>query len=265
MTDWQRLYEERDWAALEIWFHHTGERDELIAFRDALLRDVPTVPRENGVERRIDPVSVEAAPAEWKGAATILHEGELEAAIEGTPPTASALWDQERLRVTDILRRLAGEPEVTKGDATMSRKAHIATVMEHLKEFDFAVGVMRSELLRAGEAEDDIRWLMEMVAEIALPIFRAGIHAHAADGKAMEADAVRGKKVYQGAQGSTAVRRQKSAKAREARNALMDELIANGQTAANAARILFKRGLGVSELAIRRDYYRELKRKIVET
>ena len=261
MTDWQRLYKKRDWAALEVWFHHTEERDQLIAFRDALTRDIPKVERENGIERRSEPVSAEAAPDEWKGAATILHDGELDAAIEGTPPTALALWEQERLRVTEILDRLAGEPEVTKGDAAMSRRAHIATVMEHLREFDFALSFMRGELLRVGETDDDIRWLNEMVAEIALPIFRAGIHAHAADGKAMEADAVRGKKVYKGAQGSTAVRRQKSAKEREARNAMMDELIANGQSAANAARILSKRGLGMTEDAIRRDYYREQKRK----
>jgi hypothetical protein len=185
MSDWQRLYEKRDWAALEVWFHHTEERDQLIAFRDALVRDLPKVGRENGTERRIEPVLAKEAPAEWKGAASILHDGELDAAIDGTPPTAVVLWDQERLRVTDVLERLAGEPEVTSGDATMSRSAHIATALEHLKEFDFAVGFMRSELLRVGDADDDMRWLNEMVAEIALPIFRAGIHAHAADGKAM--------------------------------------------------------------------------------
>lgn len=216
MTDWQRLYEKRDWAGLEVWFHHTEERDQLLAFRDALTRDLPKVERENGLERRIEPISAKAAPPGWKEAARILHGGELDAAIAGTPPTALALWEQERSRVTEILERLAGEPEVTKGDASMSRRAHIATVMEHLKEFDFALSFMRGELLRVGETDDDIRWLNEMVAEIALPIFRAGIHAHAADGKAMEADAVRGKKVLKSAKEGGAKRVRENAKTNEA-------------------------------------------------
>lgn len=68
MTDWRRLYEKRDWAALEIRFHHTEERDELIAFRDALMRDLPKVERENGIERRSEPVSAKEGQSRPGGA-----------------------------------------------------------------------------------------------------------------------------------------------------------------------------------------------------
>lgn len=220
-----------------------------------MRRDLPEVKRENGLEQRTEPISAEAAPDEWKGAARILHDGELDAAIEGTPPTALALWEQERSRVTEILEHLAGEPEVTDVDASMSRGAHIAMVMEHLRGFDFALSFMRGELLRVGETDDDIRWLNEMVAEIALPVFRAGIHAHAADGKAMEADAVRRKKVLTSAREGGAKRARANAETKETCFAAMQKLIDAGHSIANAARLAHKDGIGVSEGANRRTYY----------
>lgn len=261
MTDWKKLYKQRNWTELENWWPHCDDQNEVAKFLQCLLTDVPRVVRHNGMEGQEDYGRPDEVPAEWKGAAKILALGELAAKVEGDPISIPARWEIDRTEIVRTLKRFAGAEEVTSGDVALSRAEHARIALDLLGSIDWCTAAMAKEIDPDGANLDDREWLIDFAKEIAFHAFHAGAHSRAAVGKEIEGHAVRGHKVFSAAQEAGRLRRTQTLP----RTALvlnrMQELIDRGSTASNAARLTAAEGVGTSANANLTAYNREKRAK----
>ncbi len=251
MTDWRVLYDQRDWAEIENWWRDSDNLEELKAFREQLRRDVPKVTRENGMEKFTDFVRPSEAPEEWRDAAAILRLGELDARIDGDPPTASEEWKRLRDAIAETLSDLIEADEVTFGDAALSRATHARLSLDQLVQID------RQIVWMCGEIEAENRdWLAEALFSAAVSAFSAGVQAQLAAGKGIELHATRGQKVLRGASDSGKQRRAKTKPKTQAVLEHMQTSVDRGHTASAAAKHAFTAGLGTSVGANRKIWTR---------
>lgn len=252
MTDWRDLYSKRDWDGVEAWWRHCQDQQELSELLNLLRRDVPKSRRENGVEVFVDDPDPASVPDEWKGAALILAQGELAATNEGDPEPTPEVWKRERTRIEAILEDLAKADEVTSGDPVLSRSAHARNALDLLKEIDWALAAV------IGRSHHRNRTMLaDFAADIASLAFHAGSEARSAIGKEVEVHAIRGEKVLAGSQASAFATNGKTKPRTEAVLAAMAELVKEGHSVLNAARIVFEnRKLGASAEANRKLWQR---------
>jgi len=194
---WEPLFKAAKWPEIDNWWRHwsfnnSGDLAPLCALLSALRNAVPTIPEENGMERRKRHLTSKADPKFWqgrehlKGAADILELGELEAAIEGDPPIASEVWRDTRSIIEPFLQTYLSENEVTEGTDDLSRRTHAREALDLLHYVDNAGDFLSREL----DVQEDKDWLKEALAEIANCAFAAGRHTQAAWGKEFEKLAV---------------------------------------------------------------------------
>lgn len=255
MVPWTKLYEQRDWVALENWWRHCDDLEELRAFFRRLNSDVPTVLRRNGMEEKREHVRPDEASVEWSGGAKILLLGELLAAIEGEPRPMPEVWREERQDIVALLKAYLVKEEVTAGDPTLSQAAHARIALDLLEQTEWCTGLMADEIDPDRTKRLDRDWLIAFAEEIVSIAFHAGAHARAAEGKIIEKFAVSGKKSIDGSK--------KGNESRVANNALEDdlamqrmcEIIKSVQSISNAARKVGKE-TGRNPGSLRRMWYR---------
>lgn len=242
MTDWRAHYNARDWPWIKDWFYYSENLKEIATLREWLRRDVPRIARRNGVEETEEYVLPSVAPEEWRGAAEILHLGELDAILDEEPPSALQEWESDRTSVETELSRFIKADEVTEGDPSLSRRGHAEQAMEILDDIDQLSSWMRGEL-----NPEDRSWLDELIAEVAHLAFSAGSHARSALGKDYERWAVRGRKIGENAsKGGKAAHKARKPEISE-RLRRMKASIDRGFTVSAAAQHTAKVGLGSKE------------------
>lgn len=261
-------------AKFDMFRLHQANEDELAVIRERMLKDLPRVTLENGIERREEilrpPASKDPDGPEfrekWDNAdefqrylAQVLPE--IDHRIDGDPPGASADWVDTARRARDFLAPLTGAPEVTKGAAGMSRRSYAVEALRLLEEIDRLSAMMARTPADDGEDPDaagypygdaddgkelehEQRWLLECFAEIAVRAFNAGVLARAAAEKAIEADALRGAKVHGGAKMSAENRLGHTGAATKPTIDFMAKAISEGATISAAARMAVRNGLG---------------------
>lgn len=254
--EWLGLLRAHNWGAL------TGRmlsypKAEQAALLDALRQMVPTTTEVNGTEtqkRHKHPAELGHDPR--AGAAKILLLGELEASVRGVPEDAGQTWQKLQHDVGRLMEDLVAAPEVTRGDASLSRRKHALDALAFLDEIERNSQAM---ILQLDDAEDR-RWLSEGLADLAALALRAGAAAQAAHGKVIESDAVRGAKVVTAARQGAEKTRQNNSAINMERLKRMGELRDSGHTKARAAEIAHREGLGVSADANRKLWQRSRKK-----
>lgn len=259
---WEEMLRANDWDAIENWWHYwfntqaqsAEELAPLRALLTALREVVPLVSVENGMERFERHIRPTDGENEWqgreslKGAAAILYLGELEAAAEGEPVSASEMWSQHRDIVTNHLKQFLNVPEKTKGAEELSRVAHAEEALKFLASIDMVVKMTGYGL--ADEAEQT--WLREVIAEAAHPAFEAGRHSQAAWGKSFEQFALTGRNLSRGAKlGADMRRAQTSPKTADVLKE-MQRHIDTGHSISRAATLAANEGIGPSASANRK-------------
>jgi hypothetical protein len=137
-------------------------------------------------------------------------------------------------------------PEVTKGDAELSRRAHAERALEALEKLAETIR------FRVGLYDPDEREpLREFAAAIAINALRAGYFARAADSKGFETDAVRGQKTKSSAKTGGEIRATQTKPTTDAVLAEMRLLIDAGVNISRAALAVHKKGIGSSKEANR--------------
>lgn len=251
-SEWLGLVRAQDWGALSgrMLFYPQAEQAALL---DALRQLVPKTTDVNGTEtqtRYMTPAELGQDPR--AGAAKILLLGELEAAVRGEPEDAGQTWHRLHGDIRALMEELVGAPEVTKGAKAISRRQHARDALELLGEIERN---SRAMILQLDDAEDR-RWMAEALAETAALALRAGAKAQAAQGKAIESDAVRGARVISAARQGAQETRQNNSVAKNKRLKRMEELVVSGQSTARAAEIAYRDGLGPSADANRKLWQR---------
>ena len=241
MTDWQSLYARRDWDALDDWWRYESHGDEARKLFERLQADVPRCKRENGMEAIQDFMRPDEAPEQWKGAAEILYLGELEAMVEGEPKPEPEIWRERRRKIEATLQSASEADEVTEGDPSLSRAAHAKEALDALESVDWCCSAMIQQV-----AAKDRKWLQAFAEEITALAFHAGVETRAALGKAVEADAVRGKKVITAASQGGRMRVQSMSPRTKEIIAFMKTKVGRGTTVRSAASLAEKAGLGAS-------------------
>lgn len=243
MTDWQALYAKRDWDALENWWRKfdPDEREEVDLFRERLRSDVPRIVRQNGTETREDFVHPGDAPEGWRGAAEMLHIGELDAYLDGDPIGASEEWDQLQVAAEKTLRKFLDADEVTMGDLALSRSAHARKALTYIQQ----LGSESAWMLSEADA-DEREWISAVIAQAALAAFRAGVHAQAAAGKEIEADAFKEREAQKARKLGGEIKSAQTMPVRDAVVRRMRQLIGDRHTNIGAARKALKEGLGTT-------------------
>lgn len=264
-------------ADFDTFRRHSADDNELVAIRERVLKDLPWVTLENGIEIRREalrpPTAKDPDGAEFKVAwgnadhfqrylARVLPE--IDYCIDGDPPEASADWTDTARRARDFLEPLTDAPEVTKGAASMSRRVYALEALRLLDEVDSRSTMMARAPANDGvdaDGDDDLggeeapeqeqRWLLECFAEIAVLAFNAGLLARAAGGKAVEVDALCGANSQRSRRLGAAVRAAQTESTTKAVLKFMIEKIAEGATQREAAEWAFKYGLGKSMVANR--------------
>lgn len=94
MNDWRAAYRDWDWDAVDNWWRRSSDRVQLQALFKRLRADLPQTAIENGTEVDWEYQLPDNVSKEWHGAAMIMYSGELEAKIEGDPPTDLQQWQQ---------------------------------------------------------------------------------------------------------------------------------------------------------------------------
>jgi hypothetical protein len=184
---------EAAWNELENWWEDPERWDDaqipaLKALLERLQYLVPIVSIENGIERTTrhltphDPAELWAGKEYLKPAAKILHLGELEALVDGEPELPSYSWSRHREMITKHLNEYLHSTEPTSGEKSLSRRGHASSALELLSHLDIVEGFARHELTD----DADLKWLAELVAEVAFAAFDAGRHTQAAWGKEFE-------------------------------------------------------------------------------
>lgn len=186
--DWLADYEAREWKAVENWWRGSDDLPALSALLTRLQRDVPKRTLSNGVDKHEEYLKARDAPDKWGGAAAILELGELEAKVLGDPFSDLEVWEDQHSNLRAELKVLAASPEDTKGDVELSRSAHAERALEALERVNKSIA-FRVRLHKPEEREA----LHEFAADVAINALRAGYFAHAAESKAIQGDAVRGK------------------------------------------------------------------------
>lgn len=249
MSDWRTAFRDRDWIAVEnMWrWLDLSEQRALLA---ALQEQVPKIIIENGTERYRRHVTVREAPEEWKGAAKILQDGELEATIEGDPPNEVSVWRDIRIEIEKDLRTLSTAPEVTRGAPELSRRRHAEDALEYLHNIDKHQSLMRQEM----RDKHNSPWLDAVIAGTAADAFLAGRHAQIALNKHIETAAMRGEKSAAGSLNGAHETNKQHIPLREARITRMKELLLKFTSVRRAAKQCSAEGLGNFE-AIRKQWY----------
>jgi hypothetical protein len=252
-VEWQRYYDERDWTAIESWWRSSEDRTALSELYAQLQRDVPKRTLHNGVEIYEESVKAKEAPAEWRGAAEILEIGELEAKVLGDPLSDPEIWADQVSKLRVELETLAKEPEVTEGDALLSRRAHAERALEAIHMIDETIR-FRTLLYKPEEQPQ----LLEFLANIAINAMRVGYFAKAAETKAIEVDAVRGRKTITsaavGGRTLAASARPKTEQTLSKMRTLIEE---KRLSVSRAAATAFKQGFGSSPEANRKLWGRQ--------
>lgn len=258
MGAWKPLFDQRRWDEIEDLWPSLPPAEQRALFI-ALLEGVPKIIVIDGVEQTERHVRPNEAPSEWKGAAKILALGELEAEIEGDPPTATTSWASLRTEAETYLRDTVADCErETQGarDAgELSREQHSRTSLDLLAAIEKATKRMCAEM----DSDADREWLAEVMAEIAEYAFIAGRHMQAAWGKPFESHAVRGIKTLKSAAAGGEQRKGKRAADTPLVIACMRDMIEAGHSKARAAELAYKKGLGKSAGGNRRLFYRQTK------
>lgn len=242
MRDWEKWFIARDWQALENWWLFTEDLEAVAAFRDRLHAEVPKITRQNGLEARVEHVTPTEAPSEWKGAAKILHLGELDAYLDGDPEPASEAWRKEREVVEGALLRLLEAGEVTSGDSSLSRNAHAKEALELMELMDREVSWLLPKYKKKYREE-----FLENASRFMHLGFLFGSSSRSALGKEFERHAIRGAKVVQASSESA----QRQAKERQPEtNAILSKMQARidaGHSMRAAALHAADAGLGKSQ------------------
>lgn len=214
LSDWRQLFDKKKWDRLDDLWRHDVSQEVCAEILAALRKVVPVVERTNGTERKLEHALPHEVPADLAGAAKILCMGELEANAlgDGFTPTYLTQWNDLLPQVQRACAELAALPEVTVGDADMSRVYHATEAGELLA---FIPAILEATLY-PGDAEDEepdelAPALQEHVATAVIYAFAAGRHFQLAVGKEHEPDAVRGEKVLTSARGGGAKRRGQTA------------------------------------------------------
>jgi hypothetical protein len=256
MIDWRKAYKSRDWDSVDNWWRTSDDRAELLGLLGQLRRDVPKRTLENGVETVEESISSEKAGEGWKGAAEILELGELEAKVAGVPADDAAIWSEQSEGLSAELRNLLAMPEVTEGDAELSRRAHAGRALEALEQ------IAETIRFRIGMYDQDEREpLCEFAAAIAINALRAGYFARAAESKKMEVDAVRGQKTKSSAKTGGETRARQTKPTKDAVIQKMRVLIEAGHTVSGAADAAHRVGIGSSQDANRKLWYQNSQEK----
>jgi hypothetical protein len=194
---WEDFVAQTRWDDVENWWNENYFSEDrnptaLKALLDRLEAIVPKIDVKNGMERLQRHLRVSDESEVWqghehlRGAAAILDAGELAAAIEGTPPTASKAWAAHRTMVEQKLALFLAREESTKGAEELSRQVHAQEALDSLRTIDRLERWMWSEL----DDEVDKAWLSEVIAQAAFLAFDAGRRTQAAWGKEFERYAV---------------------------------------------------------------------------
>ena len=255
MTDWRRHYDARDWQALENWWRHSDDFEELNALFSQLSRDVPKRVLRNGLDEHEEFLDAKNAPVEWMGAAAILEFGELEAKIHRYPASDPEIWEDQEAGLTAELRALVASEEVTEGDDVLSRRAHAERALESLEQ------VKKTVKFRLGlYSPDEQEALREFAADVAINALRAGYFSHAAESKSIQAHAVRGKTTLaSAAAGGRSRARETNSKSKKILKRMRELVKEGGHSVSRAAEIAHKEGQGTSANANRQLWKRNNK------
>ncbi|SIT74884.1 hypothetical protein [Pontibaca methylaminivorans] len=263
---WRKIVEEKDWSSLDAYWRYArqGEAADILA---ALRRAVGTTKIVNGVEHDIIDREPAEVPADLVGAAEILREGELEAYAMGEDVYLQPYreqWAELSGQVLKDCRELEALPEVTEGDASMSRQLHARVARGELAWINRILAAML--VADDDDPNDDPALdaaLQEHMATVAVKAFIAGQHFRAALGKVHEVDAIRGEINLEAAEHGGEVTSLLNKDNRERIMARMIDLIRNeGLNVTSAAWACAAEGLA-SQSAVRSTWYRH--RKTVAT
>ncbi|TXI03632.1 MAG: hypothetical protein E6Q73_04360 [Pseudorhodobacter sp.] len=256
MSGWKSAYDRRDWDEVENWWRACDDTVALQALLEQLRRDVPRERLENGMEEDERHVLPEGAPEAWRGGATILFLGELEAKALGDPVEETEQWAELSEKTAIMMQGFLKAQEVTQGHRALSRSAHAEAALEFLETIERETAAMCEEMDPEGTNPDDRSWLKAVIAQAAVAAFTVGVHARAAVGKEIEQHALRGRKNLTSAQAGGKAR---SAAAKQQIKAViseMCELIDKGHSKSAAAMIASNKGIGTSKEANRKTYQR---------
>jgi hypothetical protein len=254
---WKYLYNAQKWAELDQWWRFSEDQAALTEMFNWLIENIPKTEIQNGTESVRHPISSRDASPEWKYAASVLEQGELESTILGDPLQASVEWQEAQDNALMMLDQFIESREPTKGDKRLSRLRHAELAREALYSVDRNTKFLVNQIAITQNLARDQDWLRESFAQIAIDAFEAGIQYRSAAGKDIEADAIRGQKTLQG------MRRGGEEKARQSRNDrkliidAMDEYLNRGSSMSKAAYLTFStRKLGTSAAANLKRYNR---------
>ena len=96
--------------------------------------------------------------------------------------TLTDVTNKYRSMIETHLEKYATGSEPTTVGKELSRRAHALEALDLFANIDFVAGLASQHL----SDEEEIRWLTELVAEIAYSAFEAGRHTQAAWGKEFE-------------------------------------------------------------------------------
>lgn len=207
-----------------------------------LKEEVPTKLLQNGMEAQEVRVRSEELEGRQKQAAEILELGELEAFVEGDPPTAQEACIQLRESVLGAFESRLIEGEITDGDEQLSRAAHLDRMKSHFANLD-----AQTEWALSQVHEEERRWVREVIAEATIDAFLAGSEARSFYGKNAEKLAVRALNYRNTASLGGKLKGAANKPQREAILAAMAAYRNRGHSLGNAAELTAKQGLGTSK------------------
>lgn len=246
LDGWRERFASEQWDWLDGIERHIdcndpGIRSELVEILRKIQKVVGQTLDENGAQQVLRYNTSSEVHPDLKVLAEILEIGELEAAISGGPEDDGTEWQSLLADVESKLRGFIDASEVTKGTASLSRKAQAERALGFLGEIEFNHQILSQQLVSDAEKS----WFDEAVAAIALPAFLAGMHAMQADYKTIEQDAVYGSKGAGGSKSTVHDGHKRFVPLRLERRERMSELTAdNRMTPASASKICEKEGLG---------------------
>lgn len=262
MPKWQDFYKppQIDWDALEDWWPWEENLNEVRAFYEQLLRDVPKQVIEDGldqIERHADPKCEELG--HWRRGAVILTLGELEAAVEGPPESMTELWARRHTEISELMEGVIAEEAIEDPAAELSAAwyaQNAVTLLDQIKRYTSIAAA------GADEHDDDPEarvWMREIISEAVVMAFHAGFSVRAASTKKFDPHALRGIKIIRAAQsGGSARERGDEGK----RLAHMDDIYKRTKNVSFAARSAAKIFPQSSVESNRRLYYRARSRSV---
>ena len=225
---------------------------------EALRDTVPQREVVDGIESQCVPLFPdEIAEPHLREAALILALGELEAAVQGEPPSEADEWTELRPLIDEALRKVLDAEDVLKTPPLNSQLDHARHARERLRALDFL------ENFYAGQMPDpeDAAWIREVIREVSFNAFHLGRRFQVVTFKPFEPDAVSGAKSRKGSSIGGEMRKGwRAPKTQEVLRYMKQYLVerkteGKRENISAAARAARRAGLGTSEQANRKLYH----------